>query len=65
MNQELKIDDMNEEAYRQAYRQGFEAGMKYACELKQENERLKRENTVLRGKAEAKNRIDDVDSFYE
>lgn len=28
MNQELKIDDMNEEAYRQAYIQGFEAGMK-------------------------------------
>lgn len=58
MNQELKIDDMNEEAYRQAYIQGFNEGFKHACELKQENARLK---AIIEHKAHD----DNTDGWYE
>lgn len=49
----------------QAYRQGFEAGMKNACEIKQENEKLKKHNAILMAAIERRAREDDVDSFYE
>ena len=31
----------------QAYRQGFAEGMKHACEIKRENEKLKKHNAIL------------------
>ena len=49
----------------QAYRQGFEAGMKHSCEIKTENERLKREIAFLKGQLESRLRIDDMDGEYE
>lgn len=57
----LKIRDDIE----QAFRQGFTEGMKAACELKQDNEQLKRENAFLKGQIEARMRLDDVDAEFE
>jgi len=35
--------------------------MKHSCEVRQDNERLKRENAFLRGQLEARSRIDDCE----
>lgn len=63
MNQEFEIDDQYEQSFREGYIKGFEEGMKAACEIKQENEWLKRKVIILA--QQANKRIDDVDSFYE
>lgn len=44
----LKIKDECEQSFREGYTTGFNEGMKAACELKQENARLQRENDYLR-----------------
>lgn len=61
----LKIKDECEQAFRQGYLTGFNEGMKAACELKQDYERLKRENAMLRSQIESRLRTDDIDSVYE
>lgn len=61
----LKIKDECEQAFRQGYLTGFNEGMKAACDIKQENERLKRENAMLRSQIESRLRTDDIDSVYE
>jgi len=53
-NEEFTIKDELE----QAYRQGFTDGMKHACEVKQENARL-------RALIEHKQRDENVDGWYE
>jgi len=60
-----KVNDELEQAFRQGYTTGFEEAMKTACGLKQENARLQRENALLRGQLEYRNRIDDEDGEYE
>ena len=55
----LKIKDEIE----QAFRQGFNEGMKAACELKQQNEQLKRRIVVLEN--QARNIVDDIDGEFE
>lgn len=52
-------------AYRQGYTKGFEVGTRSMCAIKQENERLKRENALLHCQLEQRVRIDDVDAEYE
>ena len=44
---EFKPDD----AIEQAYKQGMAEGMKHACEIKQENEQLKRRIAILENQA--------------
>lgn len=61
----LKIKDECEQAFRQGYTTGFEEGTKHACITKQDNERLKRENAMLRSQIESRMRVDDIDSEYE
>jgi len=61
----LKIKDECEQAFRQGYLTGFNEGMKAACKLKQDYERLKRENAMLRSQIESRLRTDDIDSVYE
>ncbi len=60
-----KVNDELEQAFRQGYTAGFEEGMKHTCEIKVENERLKRENAFLRGQLEVKSIVDDMDGEYE
>lgn len=62
---EFKVDDTVEQAFREGYTKGFEEGSKHACIIKQDNERLKRENAFLRGQLEARSRVDDMDGEYE
>lgn len=62
---EFKVNDATEQAFRQGYTAGFNEGMKHMCEIKQDNERLKRENAFLRGQLEARSRVDDMDGEYE
>ena len=62
---EFKVDDTQEQAFRQGYLTGFNEGMQHACIIKSDNERLKRENAFLRGQLEARSRIDDIDAEYE
>lgn len=59
--EEFKVDDELE----QAFHQGFEAGMKHACELKEDNNRLQRENAFLKNQLELRARVDDMDGEYE
>jgi len=54
---EFKVDDTQEQAFRQGYLTGFNEGMKAACELKQQNEQLKRRIVVLEN--QARNSVDD------
>ena len=51
---EFKVDDTVEQAFREGYTKGFAEGSKHACIIKQDNERLKRENAFLKGQIEAK-----------
>lgn len=62
---EFKVNDAVDQAFRQGYTVGFNEGMKHMCEIKQDNERLKRENAFLRGQLEARARIDDIDGCYD
>jgi len=62
---EFKVDDTVEQSFREGYTKGFNAGMETACTLKQDNERLKRENAMLRSQIMKRFRTDDMDSFYE
>lgn len=56
---EFKPDD----AIEQAYRQGMAEGMKHACEIKQENEQLKRRIVILEN--QANRAVHDIDAEYE
>lgn len=64
MGRKLDITQPEEEVFEikdeleQAYRQGFNEGFKHACELKQENARL-------RALIEHKQRDENVDGWYE
>lgn len=60
---EFKVDDSQEQAFRQGYLTGFNEGMKAACELKQQNEQLRRRIVVLEN--QARNTVDDVDGEFE
>lgn len=62
---EFKVDDAAEQAFRQGYSAGFNEGVKHTCEIKQDNERLKRENAFLKAQIEARNRVDDIDGCYD
>lgn len=59
----LKIKDECEQAFRQGYLTGFNEGMKAACELKQQNEQLRRRIVVLEN--QARNTVDDIDGEFE
>lgn len=59
----LKIKDECEQAFRQGYLTGFNEGMKAACEIKQENECLKRRIIIL--EQQASNTVYDIDGCYE
>lgn len=56
---ESKPDD----AIEQAYKQGMAEGMKHACEIKQENEQLKRRIVILEN--QANKTVYDTDECYE
>lgn len=56
---EFKPDD----AIEQAYRQGLNEGFKHACEIKQENEWLKRKVIIL--EQQASRAVHDIDAEYE
>jgi flagellar biosynthesis/type III secretory pathway protein FliH len=58
-----KVNDELEQAFRQGYLTGFNEGMKAACELKQQNEQLRRRIVVLEN--QARNTVDDVDGEFE
>lgn len=60
---EFKVDDTQEQAFRQGYLTGFNEGMKAACELKQQNEQLRRRIVVLEN--QARNTVDDIDGEFE
>jgi uncharacterized Zn finger protein (UPF0148 family) len=60
---EFKVDDTQEQAFRQGYLTGFNEGMKASCELKQQNEQLRRRIVVLEN--QARNTVDDVDGEFE
>lgn len=60
---EFKVDDTQEQAFRQGYLTGFNEGMKAACELKQENEQLKRRIVILEN--QANKAVHDIDAEYE
>lgn len=62
---ELKTDGLAEQTFREGYIKGFNEGMKHSCEVRQDNERLKRENAFLKGQLEARSRVDDMDGEYE
>lgn len=59
----LKIKDECEQAFRQGYLTGFSEGMKAACEIKQENEQLKRRIVILEN--QANRAVHDIDAEYE
>ena len=62
---EFKIDDVSEQAFRSGYNTGFADGMKHSCELKLENEKLRRHNAILMAAIERRARNDDMDGEYE
>lgn len=70
---EFKIDDVIEQAFRQGYDSGYDTAIKWYedyivkteneyCELKQENETLKRENAMLKSQIEAYNSDSDEET---
>lgn len=62
---EFKVDDKYEQSFRQGYKTGFKEGMKHVCDIKQDYERLKRENALLKSQIETRMRIDDEDGVFE
>ena len=62
---DFKVNDAAEQAFRQGYTKGFNACMKTACSIKQDKERLKRENAMLRSQIMKRFRTDDEDGCYE
>lgn len=60
---EFKVDDKYEQSFRQGYLTGFNEGMKAACELKQQNEQLRRRNIIL--EQQANRAVYDIDAEYE
>jgi flagellar biosynthesis/type III secretory pathway protein FliH len=60
---EFKVDDVREQSFRQGYATGFNEGMKAACELKQQNEQLKRRIVIL--EQQANKTVYDTDGCYE
>lgn len=65
MNQEFEIDDQYEQSFREGYIKGFEEGMKAACELKQQNEQLRKDNAILRAAIERRDNENNQDGWYE
>ena len=60
---EFKVDDRYEQSFREGYLTGFSEGMKAACELKQQNEQLKRRIVILENQANKE--VYDTDGCYE
>lgn len=61
----LKIKDECEQAFRQGYLTGFSEGMKAACELKQQNAQLRKDNAILRAAIERRDNENNQDGWYE
>lgn len=61
----LKIKDECEQAFRQGYLTGFNEGMKAACELKQQNAQLRKDNAILRAAIERRDSENNQDGWYE
>lgn len=59
---EFKIDDVIEQAFRQGYDSGFNTAIKRLCDTKQDVERLKRENAMLKSRIEAYNNDSEEES---
>lgn len=61
----LKLKDEIEQAFRQGYTTGFNEGMKAACELKQQNAQLRKDNAILRAAIERRDSENNQDGWYE
>lgn len=61
----LKIKDECEQAFRQGYLTGFNEGMKAACEIKQQNVQLRKDNAILRAAIERRDNENNQDGWYE
>ena len=62
---EFKVDDTQEQAFRQGYLTGFNEGMKAACELKQQNVQLRKDIAILRAAIERRDSENNQDGWYE
>lgn len=62
---EFKVDDQYEQSFREGYIKGFEEGMKAACELKQQNAQLRKDNAILRAAIERRDNENNLDGWYE
>lgn len=60
-----KVNDELEQAFRQGYTTGFNEGMKAACELKQQNTQLRKDNAILRAAIERRDSEENKDGWYE
>ena len=60
-----KVNDELEQAFRQGYLTGFNEGMKAACELKQQNAQLRKDNAILRAAIERRDNENNQDGWYE
>lgn len=60
-----KVNDEVEQAFRQGYLTGFSEGMKAACELKQQNAQLRKDNAILRAAIERRDSENNQDGWYE
>lgn len=49
----------------QAYRKGIQEGMKQACEIKQENQQLKHDITILKAAIERRDNENNQDGWFE
>ena len=65
VHESTSINDELEQAFRQGYTTGFEAGMKTACDLKQQNAQLRKDNAVLRAAIERRDNENNQDGWYE
>ena len=61
----LKIKDECEQSFREGYTTGFNEGMKAACELKQQNAQLRKDNAILRAAIERRDSENNQDGWYE
>ena len=62
---DTKVNDELEQAFRQGYTTGFNEGMKAACELKQQNTQLRKDNAILRAAIERRDSEENKDGWYE